>query len=212
MVNPAKLKSLVDQHATGPSAAQLGMAAPGGAAPDDVPYDDDMEDDEDGESPPKDPATRGAELIDEWGEFGETLKDEASELHDQAHDVGADLLLKDVPEDAIDDVGKAVDRMPDELSMGLAKYVSELPPEDVTALAAALCKEVGEDEADQNLLAAFLTQAGKYAADEVEVDDGFNEPDEDEEDDEDEEEEEEPEAAGGPGAGGDMNPNDMSGE
>lgn len=189
MVNPAKLKSLVDQHATGLSPTQLGLASPAGPPPDDGM---DMDDeDEDGEAP-QDPAARGQELIEQWGEFGEEIEDGAEELNDLAHDVGAELLLKDVPEDAVSDVEKAVDRMPDDLSMGLAKYVSKLPPEDVTALATALVADLDEDAADVNLLASFLTQAAKYAEGEFDEEDlaEFNEPDEDEEEDD----EEEPEA------------------
>ncbi len=68
--------------------------------------------------------------------------------------------------------------MPDELSMGMSKYVSALSPEDTTALAAALCKEIG-GKADDGLLLAYLTAAGKYAGEEVDVDEGFNEPEED---------------------------------
>lgn len=179
MVNPAHLKSLVDQHATGPSPSDLGVpvADPG-------PDPDDGMDDEEEEAPAADPASHGEEIISGWGEFGDTFKGEAKELHDQAMDVGADLLLKDVPDDAIKDVEKAVDRMPDDMAQGLAKYVSKLSPEDCDAVAAALSKEIGAD-ADEKLLAAFLGQAGKYAGDEVDVDDDFNEPDEDEDEDED---------------------------
>ena len=184
MVNPAKLKSLVDQHAAGPSAAQLGMPASPTAEP---PMDD--EEDEDG-SAPQDPAARGAELIDSWGEFGAALKDAAGEIHDQAHDVGADLMLKEVPPDVVKAVGKSVDRMPDDISMGLAKYVSKLPPEDITALSTALCAEVGEDKADANLMTAYLTQAAKYAGEEIDVDEDFNESEEEEEPEEEATEEE----------------------
>jgi hypothetical protein len=153
-----------------------------------------MDDEDDEEGASQDPAARGAELIDSWGDFGVALKDAASEIHDQAHDVGADLMLKEVPPDAVKAVGKSVDRMPDDISMGLAKYVSKLPPEDITALSTALCAEIGEDQADMGLMTAYLTQAAKYAGDEIDVDDDFNEPEEDEEDDSDED----GDAGGGP--------------
>ena len=185
MVNPSKLKSLVDQHASGPSAAQLGMASPAGA-PGAGDYDEDMDDDDEDGAEPQDPAARGQSLLEEWGQFGEDVKDEAKELHDLAHDVGAELLLKEVPDDAVKDVEKSVDRMPDDISMGLAKYVSKLPPDDVTALATALCANIDEDSADVNLLSAFLTQASKYAAGEFDEDDlaEFNESEEKEDDEE----------------------------
>lgn len=177
-MNPASLKSLVDQHAAGPSAASLGMAPPS---------DPDMDDEDLDEEPVEEGtsgAARGDELIASWGEFGETIKEEASELVDLAVDAGPGLLLKEPDEDAIKAVEKAVDKMPDELSMGLAKYVSKLSPEDCEGLAMALAATVGED-ADEKLLAAFIVAAGKYAGEEIEVDEDFNEPEEDEESDDD---------------------------
>jgi hypothetical protein len=174
MVAASKLKALVDQQASGPSAAELGMAMPPHAE-EEGEYDDD-----DDAPEAMDPAARGAELIAEWGEFGATLKDEAGEIHDLAVDIGGDLLLKEVPDDALKGVGKAVDGMPDELSMGFAKYVSALSPEDCDALATALASGIG-DKADQGLLCAFITHAGKYAGEEIEVDEDFNVSEEEEE-------------------------------
>lgn len=180
-MNPANLKALVDQHSAGPTASSMGMAPP---AEGDADEEDDMDDEPE---PAVSGAEKGNQLIAEWGEFGKTLKEEAKELHDLAHDVGAELLLKEVPDDAIKAVGKAVDHMPDELSMGFAKYISALSPEDCHGLAEALVADVGEDSADVNLLAAFIDQAGKYAKDEIDVDDDFNEPEEDDEEEEDDE-------------------------
>lgn len=201
MVNPAQLKSLVDLHAASPGAVG------GAASPDAMPEDGDLGDDDDmDEEAPQDPASKGEALLAGWGEFGESLKDAAKDVHDLAHDIGGDLMLKDVPDDAEKELGKAVDRMPDDLQQGLAKYVSKLSPEDTDALSAALCKEIGEDQADQKLMTAFLTQAGKYAADEVDVDDDFNEDEEDDEDDDDDADGEDGEgngdSAGGDGSGG----------
>lgn len=174
-MNPAKLKTLVDQHSASPNAAALGMASP-------VAEHDDMDDDDDmDELEPVEPSVRGSELIAEWGEFGKTLEESAEDLHDLAHDVGAELLLKDVSKDAMKAVEKSVDRMPDDLSMGLAKYVSALSPEDCEAVAHALVAKIGEDKADLNLLCAYLKQASAYAKDEIDVDEDFNVPDEDEE-------------------------------
>lgn len=177
-MNPASLKSLVDQHASGPSAASLGMAPP--SDPDYDPEDDDLDEE------PEETASgaeRGAALIAEWGEFGNTLKEEAGEMHDLAMDAGAELLLQEIPDDAIKAVEKAVDKMPDELSMGLAKYVSALSPEDCMSLAEALAPDVGEG-ADVKLLCAFLSVAGKYAGEEIEVDEDFNVPEETDEEEE----------------------------
>lgn len=169
-MNPSSLKALVDQHSAGPSAAALGMAPP--PPPDE-------EDDEDLDDEPEAPVVgpeRGNELIESWGEFGKTLREEAKELADEAADVGAELLLTEVPEDAIKAVGKSVDGMPDELSMGLSKYVSALSPDDCESLAMALAAEAGD--ADPKLLCSFLLHAGQYAAEEIEVDEDFNAPEE----------------------------------
>lgn len=199
MVDANKLKSLVDQHASGPSAAQLGMAPPSGEGD----MDDDLDDEPADEEAPLDPAGKGAKMIEDWGEFGQTIKEEAGELHDLATDVGGNLMLKDVPDDALKEVGKQVDKMPDELSMGLAKYVSKLSPEDCEALATALAAEVG-DKGDVKLLAAYLAAAGKYAGDEIDVDDDFNEPEEDEESDDAGDDNDEPDA--GDEVGGESDP------
>lgn len=175
-MNPASLKSLVDQHAAGPSAASLGMAPPS---------DPDLDDEDFDEEEPEAAASgaeRGNELIASWGEFGETIKEEAGELYDLAVDAGPGLLLKEPDEDSIKAVEKAVDKMPDELSMGLSKYVSQLSPEDCESLSMALAAIVGE-EADEKLLCAFMSAAGKYAGEEIEVDEDFNVSEEEEADD-----------------------------
>lgn len=187
-MNPADLKSLVDQHASTPGVP--GMPPPTMSDDEDMAADADAEDSAEQATG----AARGQQLIEQWGEFGKTLKEEAGELHDLSHDVGAELLLKEVPDDALKAVGKAVDGMPDELSMGLAKYVSKLSPEDCEALGAALVQEIGEDKADANLLYAFLHEAAKYAGEEIDVDDDFNESEE--EDDEEESDDNEEEDAG----------------
>lgn len=179
-MNPAQLKTLVDQHSASPNAAALGMAAPAGEGAE---QDEDDLDDEEG-SDPVEPSARGSELIAGWGEFGKTLEESADDLHDLAHDVGAELLLKEVPKDAAKAVAKSVDRMPDDLSMGLAKYISELSPEDCLAVSTALVAKIGEDKADLNLLCAYMKQASAYAKDEIDVDEDFNVPDEPEEDEE----------------------------
>lgn len=167
MINPSKLKSLVDQQASPPSAPPMPDAEGG---EDDDMGDDDM-DDEDADA--GDPVAKGNELLASWGEFGETLKDEADLLLDNALEVGGNLLLMKVPDDAIKAVEKSVDRMPDEISMGLAKYVGALEEGDCKALCAALARSLG-DKADENLLYAYVHAAGQYAKDEIKVDDDFN--------------------------------------
>ena len=194
MLNPTKLKSLVDQQTSAPNAAALGMAPPGEMS------DEEYDDEDEGGDEPMEPSAKGSALITSWGEFGKTLEESADDLHDLAHDIGAELLLKEVPKNAIKDVGKSVDRMPDDLSMGLAKYVSELSPEDCEAVAAALAAKIGEDKADGKLLYAYLHQAAAYAKEEIEVDEDFNVPEEDEEaDDEARDDEAPPPAAEGDG-------------
>lgn len=178
-MNPAKLKTLVDQQSASPNAAALGMSPPGAEGGE---YDDDDLDDEDDGMDPVEPSARGSELIASWGEFGKTLEESAEDLHDLAHDAGAELMLKEPTKDAIKAVEKSVDRMPDELSMGIAKYLSALSPEDIDAVATALVAKIGEDKADYNLLCAYLKAAAAYAKDEIDVDEDFNVPEETDED------------------------------
>jgi hypothetical protein len=177
MMNPAKLKTLVDQQSASPNAAALGMAPPGAEG-----EPDDFDDEDDEGTEPVEPSARGSELIASWGEFGKTLEESADDLHDLAHDAGAELMLKEPDKSAIKAVEKSVDRMPDELSMGLAKYVSELPPADLEAVCTALVAKIGEDKADLNLLCAYMTHASAYAKEEIDVDEDFNVPEETEED------------------------------
>lgn len=179
-INPSKLKTLVDQHSASPSAPPM---------PEGGYEDEDMDAGFEDEAEPAEPSARGEALLTEWGEFGKTLREEATELHDLAHDIGAELMLKEVPDKVLKEVGKSVDRMPDELSMGLSKYVSKLSPEDCEALCAALTKEIGEDKADSKLLYAYVQAAAKYAGEEIEPDEDFNEPEEDEEDEDEEDDE-----------------------
>lgn len=163
MINPSKLKSLVDQQASPPSAPPM--------PDDDIEAGADDEGDYEDEEPA--PAADGQSLIDSWGEFGKTLKEEADLLMENAFDIGGNLLLKKVPDDAMKDLEKSVDRMPDEISMGFAKYIGELDEAHCRALCHTLAASLG-DKADENLLYAYVHLAGQYAKDEVKVDDDFN--------------------------------------
>jgi hypothetical protein len=184
MINPSKLKTLVDSQASPPSAASMGMA-PGG----DEGLDDELADDmgDEGDDDGGDPVAKGEAMLTEWGEFGATLKESADMIHDTAMEVGSELLMKVVSDDAKDEVIKAVDRMPDDIQQGLAKYVGKLDDAGLDALTAALAAGLGE-EADGAMVKSFLKVAGEYAAAEIEVE-------EEEEPEEEEEEEEEPEEA-----------------
>jgi len=197
MVNPGKLKALVDTHSENP-----GMAAI--SNPSDAAGDDDFDDEEDSEAgeeeaaPAADPLTRGNELIGQWGLLGAHLKEEAGEIVDEAHEVGSDLLLAKVPEETITEVEDLFDKMPEEIQHCLAKYVAKLPPDDVTALATALVDghDGDTEDADVKLMAVFLTTISAHAAEEVDPDDiADEEPEEDEDEDKDEEEDTEEDAA-----------------
>lgn len=177
MIEASKLQTLVNKHAAGPSASALGMAPSSG----DEGLDDEDDEYDDSDTDPVEPSARGSELIASWGEFGKTLEESAEDLHDLAHDAGAELMLKEPSKDALKAVEKSVDRMPDELSMGIAKYIGELSPEDCEAVCAALVSKIGEDKADLNLLCAYMKAAGAYAKDEIEVDEDFNKAEEPEE-------------------------------
>lgn len=186
-MNPAKLKALVDQSSQSPDLAPLvGMSPP----PDDgEDYSD--TDDEDEPEAPADPMARGNELISSWGEQGEALKESAGELVDGAHEIGGDLLLATVPEDASDEVEDQFDGMPEEIQICLAQLVAPLPDPDLTALATALISDNdGDTETpDVKLVTAYLKAVAAIALQEVDPDDFVQpEEDEDEEDDEDEDE------------------------
>lgn len=178
MINPSKLKTLVDSQASAPSAASMGMAPGGDEGLDDELADDmgDMDDGDDG----GDPVAKGEALLTEWGEFGATLKESADMIHDTAMEVGSELLMKVVSDDAKDEVIKAVDRMPDDIQQGLAKYVGKLDEAGLDALTAALAAGLGE-EADGAMVKSFLKVAGEYAAAEIEVEEEEEPEEEDEE-------------------------------
>src|SRR5580765_3517041 len=137
MVAPSKLKALVD---TNPMAAISNPSMDGAdaAEPDgDEDYDDEDEESEDIEAS-GDPLERGKDLLSQWGLLGAHLKEEAGEIIDAAHEVGPQLLLAKIPEEAIEEVEDSFDRMPEEIQHALAKYVSKLTPDDATAVATAL--------------------------------------------------------------------------
>lgn len=194
MVAATKIKSLVAQHAASPSAAALGMTPAPAAG-------DEEHDDEPAapEAPEVDPISRGNELITSWKEFGDTLRESADLFHDSATDAGAELLLTTVPDKVQKEIEKSVDRMPDDIQQGLAKYVAPLSPEDQAAVAAALVHELNDPTAEAGLMTAYLQHAAKYAGEEVEVDEDFNE-DEDEDAEDEKDDEKKPDAPAAPAA------------
>lgn len=185
-VNPGKLKAMVDVHSGGPGMAAI--ANPQMAAPPDADLDDDFDDDgeEEEAQPTGDPVARGNELLDSWGEMGEAMKDAKGEIVDGAHEVGPSLLLAKIPEETVDEVYDAFDKMPEDIQHALAKYVATLPENDVAALAAAIIadNDGDTDEPDQKLVTVYLQQLAMHAKEEVDPEDIA---DEDEEEDGDEE-------------------------
>jgi hypothetical protein len=175
-VNPSKLKALVDQNSSAPDMSALAGMPP---APD---ADDGLDDDDD-EMPeaPVDPLTRGNQLLSSWGEQGESLKEDAGEIIDEAHEIGGDLLLATVPEDAEEAVDDQFESMPDDLKVCLAQHVSPLDASDMKALAAALIDgHDGDTEtADQKLVTTYLTRIAALAKDEVDPEDFVQDEDED---------------------------------
>lgn len=188
MVAPSKLKSFADVNP--------GMAALNDPSVDPS-FDGDYEDDEDDERPPaEDPKTRGLGLIGQWKDLGQALTEVAGDIVDEAHDIGGNLLLAKVPDDASEQVEDAFEKMPDDIQQCLAKYVSALPPDDVEAVATALIDgHDGETEdGDVKLVAKYLTMASAIAKEEVDPD---SYADDEEEDDEDEDADEEDDGDGG---------------
>ena len=207
MVSPSKLKSLVDAQSASPDIAPL-MGTRASAPEDD--YDDDGDEEED--EAPADPLTRGNELISSWGEQGEALKESAGEIIDGAHEVGGNLLLATVPEEAQEEAEDSFDDMPEEIQIVFAQHVAPLADADLTALATALIDgNDGDTETpDVKLVTAYLKCVAAYAKTEVDPDD-FVQDEEDEEDEDDEEDEEDeddeddaekPAAAAAPAADG----------
>jgi len=213
MVTPNKLKAFVDQQSQ--PASPYGMAAVMNPSDDPAMGDDDLDDDEDADEEQTDPLTQGNSLISQWGERGEALKEAAGEIIDEAHEVGGDLLLGKPPEDILDEVDEAVEKMPDEIQQCLAKYVVSLSDDDLTALATALVDgHDGETEdADVKLVCAFLKRAAQHAEETVDPEDL-----EDEEEDEEETDDEDGDGKDGDGdgdgaaAGGDGGAGDGGGD
>jgi hypothetical protein len=202
MVNPSKLKSLVDSHSTNPGMAALTNPSMqvGGDDDDDL----DEEDDEGDGAPSGDPKEHGNELISSWGVLGAHLKEDAGEIVDAAHEIGGDLLLAKVPDEAMKEIEDSFDRMPEEIQHALAKYVSKLSDEDCHDVTVALLDghDGDTEDADTNLVCTYLKLLAAHAAEEVDPAD--LEDDEDEEDDEDDDEEN----PGDDGDGASMNPDD----
>lgn len=178
-MNPAKLKSLVDQQNSLPDTSSLaGMPPESGA--DDGEYDEDEGEDE----APVDPLTRGQQLLDSWGEQGEALKDMAGELVDSAHEIGGDLLLETVPEEAEEAVEDDFEKFPEDIQVALAQRVAPLADGDLSALVAALSDgHDGETETpDAKLMKTYLGKIAALAKDEVDPEDFVKDEDDDDED------------------------------
>lgn len=179
-INPGGMKALVDTHSDPGMAA---IANPQMAMDDDMDEDDGGEEDQ--EAPAADPLARGNELLGQWGELGEALKEAGGEIVDKAHKVGAELLLAKIPEDAVDEVHDDLDRMPEDIQHALAKNVAGLSPEDCAAVAAALIDghDGDTEDADQKLVCTYLQQIAAYAKEEIDPADYADEEDEEDDDD-----------------------------
>jgi hypothetical protein len=179
MVAPGKLKAFADMN------SNQGMAALNDPSMDPTMEDGDMDDDDDEEEPEAAPAedakTRGLGLIGQWGELGQALKEEAGEIVDEAHDIGGNLLLAKVPEDEVDEVSDAFEKMPEEIQHCLAKNVASLPDSDKEAVAAALIDghDGDTEEPDVKLVAKYLTMLAAVAKEEVDPSDYADEEEED---------------------------------
>lgn len=186
-MNPAKLKALVDQQSSSPDMSALAGIPPSPDGDGDGDGDD-YEDDAD-EPEPVDPLTRGTQLLSSWGEQGEALKDMAGELVDSAHEIGGDLLLGTVPEEAEEAVEEDFDKFPEDIQVALAQRVAPLDDGDLGALVAALIDgHDGETETpDAKLLKTYLGKVAAYAKAEVDPED-FEQDEEDEDEEEGDEE------------------------
>lgn len=180
-MKPHALKALVDQQSQEPD---FGPMVGGGIpdAGDDVDEEDDGDPD-DGDA--GDPLERGNELIAQWGEQGEALKESAGEIVDSAHDVGGDLLLAKVPDEATEEVEDQYESLPDDLKVTFAQYVAPLDDGDLTALATALIDgNDGDTETpDVKLVTAYVKSIAAHAKEDVDPDDFVVDEEEEDEDD-----------------------------
>lgn len=183
-MNSNQLKSYVDHESANPDVSSLVGVPPN---PDDLGGDDEEDWDDEEPEQPKDPLARGNELIGSWGKQGEALKEEAGEIVDGAYEIGGDLLLASVPEEAIDEVHTQFDRMPEEIQITLAQHASAMSDDDLTALATALADgHDGETETpDIKLLTTYLKTLAAYAKEEIDPSDFVEDEEEDEDEDED---------------------------
>lgn len=197
-MKPSALKALVDQESQEPDFGPMagGMSADAGG-------DVDEEDDEGEPEETGDPLERGNELLGQWGEQGEALKESAGEIIDSAHEIGGDLLLAKVPDEATEEVEEQYEGLPDDLKVTFAQRVAPLDAGDMTALATALVNDNDGDteEPDVKLVSTFMRGVADHAKEDVDPDDFVQDEDEDEEDEDDEGGEGEGDGAGEGGDG-----------
>lgn len=106
---------------------------------------------DDAEMPPEegeeDVGEDGEAILSEMGEFGEMLKENADVIVPIAEEIGEDLAgdstYQPETEEAVVD---AVDRMPTEMSKGMAENLSDRPLEELNAVGKVLVEQVDSEE------------------------------------------------------------------
>lgn len=131
-VDTNKLAALVEEQSQNPLAS---MPEVGGE--EDMPEEEGMEE----EGSPD-----GEALLEEMGEFGAMLKENADIIVSIAEEIGEDLAgdSEYMPETE-DAVADAVERMPDEIAEGMAKNLAERSLEELNAVGEVLVKEVDSE-------------------------------------------------------------------
>ena len=85
----------------------------------------------------------GEALLEEMGEFGVLLKENADVIIPIAEEIGEDLAGdSEYAPETEEAVADAVDRMPEELAAGMAENLAELPLEELNAIGEVLVAEV----------------------------------------------------------------------
>lgn len=184
-VDTNKLAALVEEQSQNPLASMPEI----GGEEEDMPEEEGMEE---GEAPD------GEALLEELGEFGAMLRENADVIVPIAEEIGEDLGgdSEYMPETE-DAVADAVERMPDELSAGLAENLSGRPLEELNAIGEVLVREVdssatpaGESSPEEAELVGGLLEVGAKLAESPEEDEEEGEEEFEEEEGEEEFEEE----------------------
>ena len=122
-MDPNKLAALVEEQSVNP----LG----------DLPMGDEEATDEEGGGE-ADAAERGEELLTSMGDFGNELRESADIMLDNAVELGEDATSEEPAPETEELAMDMADRLPTFIQDGMVEHIADKPPEDLTAIGAAL--------------------------------------------------------------------------